>query len=136
VRGEGAVKEEKTTIARRGIEERYGKIGEGRKILFVDGVPMALSTLSRRLALQYSDLVPIDAGELPDGTFWLRFYDNEQRKVMVVEFDREYAFTGERGADVMDWLGDDYFRIRWRVFCPAGGEEWLGVDQSRGRKSG
>ncbi len=120
----------KISIARRRIEERYGKIGDGKKILFVDGVPMGLSTLSQRLALRYSDLVPIDAGELPDGTFWLRFYDNEQRKVMVVEFDREYGFTGEQGADVMDWLGDDYFRIRWRVFCPAGGEEWLGADQS------
>jgi hypothetical protein len=124
----------KITIARRRIEERYGKIGEGRKILFVNGLPVGLSTLSRRLALQYSDLVPIDAGELPDGTFWLRFYDNDQRKVMVVEFDGTYGFTGEQGADIMDWLGDDYFRIRWRVFCPAGGEEWLGSDQSKGRK--
>lgn len=122
---------EKITIARREIEERYGPIGDGKKILFVDGVPVALSTLSRRLALQYSDLVPIDAGTLPDGVHWLRFYDNEQRKVMVVEFDREYAFTGERGADIMDWLGDDYFRIRWRAFCPAGGEEWLGADASK-----
>ena len=128
-----AVEGRKITINRRGIEERYGKIGDGKKILFVNGVPMALSTLSRRLALQYNDLVPIDAGELSDGTYWLRIYDNEQRKVMVVEFNREYEFTGERGADIMDWLGDDYFRIRWRAFCPAGGEEWLGRDASRGK---
>jgi hypothetical protein len=130
------MEEPKISIARREIEERYGKIGDGKKILFVAGVPMALPTLSRRLALQYSDLVPIDAGELPDGTYWLRFYDNEQRKVMVVEFSREYDFTGERGADIMDWLGDDYFRIRWRAFCPAGGEEWLGADASRGKAGG
>ena len=134
VRGEvGAVEERKITIARREIEDRYGKIGDGKKILFVNGVPMGLSTLSRRLALQYTDLVPIDAGELADGTYWLRIYDNEQRKVMVVEFDRSFGFTGERGADIMDWLGDDYFRIRWRAFCPAGGEEWLGADASRGK---
>ncbi|HEX2719477.1 MAG TPA: hypothetical protein VHM71_00880, partial [Candidatus Deferrimicrobium sp.] len=76
----GAVEERKITIARREIEDRYGKIGDGKKILFVNGVPMGLSTLSRRLALQYSDLVPIDAGELADGTYWLRIYDNEQRK--------------------------------------------------------
>jgi hypothetical protein len=129
----GAVEEQKITINRRGIEERYGKIGDGKKILFVNGVPMGLSTLSRRLALQYTDLIPIDAGDLPDGTHWLRFYDNERRMVMVVEFDREYGFTGERGADIMDWLGDDYFRVRWRAFCPAGGEEWLGADASRGK---
>jgi hypothetical protein len=130
------MEETKITIARRRIEERYGKIGDGKKILFVNGLPMALSTLARRLALRYSDLVPIDAGELPDGTYWLRFYDNEQRTVVVVEFDREYRFTGEQGADIMDWLGDDYFRVRWRAFCPAGGEEWLGADASRGRREG
>jgi hypothetical protein len=130
------MEETKITIARRRIEERYGKIGDGKKILFVNGLPMALSTLARRLALRYSDLVPIDAGELPDGTYWLRFYDNEQRKVVVVEFDREYGFTGEQGADIVDWLGDDYFRVRWRAFCPAGGEEWLGADASRGRREG
>jgi hypothetical protein len=33
----------------------------------------------------------------------------------------------------MDWLGNDYFRIRWRAFCPAGGEEWLSADASRGK---
>jgi hypothetical protein len=130
---EEAVEEKRITIARREIEARYGPIGEGRKILFVGGTPMALGTLARRLNLQYTDLVPIDAGELPDGTYWLRFYDNEQRKVVAVEFNREYDFTGERGADIMDWLGDDYFRIRWRAFCPAGGEEWLGRDPSRGK---
>lgn len=131
-RGEvGAVEEQKITIARREIEERYGPIGDGKKILFVNGVPMGLSTLSRRLGLQYNDLIPIDAGDLPDDTHWLRFYDNERRMVMVVEFDREYGFTGEHGADIMDWLGDDYFRIHWRAFCPAGGEEWLGADGSR-----
>jgi len=121
----------KITIARREIEERYGPIGDGKKILFVNGVPMALSTLSRRLGLQYNDLIPIDTGNLPDDTHWLRFYDNERRMVMVVEFDRSFGFTGERGADIMDWLGDDYFRIHWRAFCPAGGEEWLGADGSR-----
>ena len=134
-RGEGPVEKGRITIARREIEERYGPIGDGKKILFVNGVPMGLPTLSRRLMLQYDDLIPIDAGELPDGTYWLRFYDNESRKVVVVEFDREYGFTGERGADIMDWLGDDYFRIRWRAFCPAGGEEWMGADASR-RKAG
>jgi len=48
---EGAVEEKKITINRREIEERYGAIGDGKKILFVNGVPMGLSTLSRRLAL-------------------------------------------------------------------------------------
>jgi hypothetical protein len=36
----------------------------------------------------------------------------------------------------MDWLGDDYFRIHWRVFCPAGGEEWLGADMAKAKKGG
>ncbi len=120
------------SIARREIEERYGKVGEGGKVLFVRGLPMGLSTLSRRMALSYSDLVPIDAGTLPGGVHWIRYYEAEQRKVVVIEFDDAFNCVGERGADIMDWLGDDYFRIRWRVFCPAGGEEWLGGDPTKG----
>ncbi len=125
--------EPKMTIARRTIEERFGPVGTGAKVLFVGGVPMGLRTLSRRLALSHSDLVPIDGGTLPSGRHWIRYYDGEQRKVVVLEFDGEFNFVGEHGADIMDWIGDEYFRIRWRVFCPAGGEEWMGADMSKGR---
>ena len=122
------------SISRKTIEERYGRIGTGRKVLFLDGVPMSLTKMSRKLMLSYEDLIPIDGGNLPDGRYWLRFYDGDQRKVVVIEFDREMEIVGETGADIMDWLGEDYFRIHWRVFCPAGGEEWLGADMSKAKK--
>ena len=125
--------EPRLSIARRGIEERYGKIGTGAKVLFLGGLPMGLSQVSRKLMLAYEDLIPIDAGRLDEGRYWIRYYEGEQRKVIVIEFDREYAIVGETGADIMDWLGDDYFRIHWRVYCPAGGEEWLGGDMAKGR---
>lgn len=121
------------TIARRAIEERYGRIGTGGKILFLKGVPTALPKIARKLMMSYTDLIPIDAGKLPEGRCWIRFYDGEQRKVVAVEFDEEFNLLKEAGADIMDWLGDDYFRIHWRVFCPAGGEEWLGGDMSRAK---
>lgn len=119
------------TISRRNIEERYGKIGTGGKLLFIDGVPMTLSKLSRKLMMQYEDVIPIDAGTLDGDRYWIRYYEGEQRKVIVLEFDREFSIVGENGADIMDWLGEDYFRIHWRAFCPAGGEEWLGADMSK-----
>lgn len=124
--------EPQMSAARRTIEERYGRIGTGGKVLFVGGLPMGLQKLARRLALLYTDLVPIDAGTLPGGPHWIRFYEGEQRKVIVIEFTPAFDIVGERGADIMDWIGDDYFRIHWRAFCPAGGEEWLGADMSKG----
>ena len=125
--------EPRLSIARRGIEERYGKIGTGAKVLFLGGLPMGLSQVSRKLMLAYEDLIPIDAGRLDEGRHWIRYYEGEQRKVIVIEFDRDFAIVGEAGADIMDWLGDDYFRIHWRIYCPAGGEEWLGGDMAKGR---
>lgn len=122
------------TISRRRIEERYGKIGTGGKILFLRGIPMGLEAISRRMMLHYEDLIPIDAGTLPEGPHWIRYYEGEQRKVVVFEFTPEFEIVGETGADIMDWIGDDYFRIRWRVFCPAGGEEWLGADMAKKRR--
>ena len=128
--------EQSMTIARRTIEESYGAIGTGGKVLFMQGVPMGLKKISRKLALLYEDLIPIDAGTLPAGTHWIRFYEGEQRKVVALEFDGEFNILGENGADIMDWIGDEYFKIHWRVFCPAGGEEWLGADMSRGKGGG
>lgn len=122
------------TIGRRTIEERFGPVGSGAKVLFLKGVPMSLARLARKMALSYADLVPIDAGTLAGGVRWIRFYEGEQRKVIVIEFDEEFNFKGEHGADIMDWLGDEYFRIHWRAFCPAGGEEWLGGDMTKGGK--
>ena len=115
--------ESNRSISRRMIEERYGPIGTGGKILFLQGVPMGLRKIARKLALLYEDLVPIDAGTLPDERHWIRFYEGEQRKVIVLEFDGELRILGENGADIMDWIGDEYFKIHWRAFCPAGGEE-------------
>ena len=128
--------EPRMSISRRTIEERYGLIGTGHKVLFLQGVPMSLRKVSRKLMLEYEDLIPIDGGNLTDGRYWLRFYDGDQRKVLVIEFDREMEIVGETGADIMDWLGDDYFRIHWRVFCHAGGEEWLGADMSKSKRRG
>lgn len=120
------------TKARREIEERYGPIGTGAKLLFLCGVPMGLKKIARKLGMSHDDLVPIDAGDLPGGVRWIRFYEGEQRKVVVLEFDGEFRTVVEKGADIMDWIGDEYFKIHWRVFCPAGGEEWLGADATKG----
>lgn len=128
--------EPKMTIGRRTIEERYGPIGSGGKVLFIDGMPMGLKKISRKLALLYEDLIPIDAGTLSAGRHWIRFYEGEQRKVIALEFDGGFNIVGENGADIMDWIGDEYFKIRWRVFCPAGGEEWMGADTSKAKGGG
>lgn len=128
--------EPKMTIGRRTIEERYGPIGSGGKVLFIDGMPVGLKKISRKLALLYEDLIPIDAGTLSAGRHWIRFYEGEQRKVIALEFDGGFNIVGENGADIMDWIGDEYFKIHWRVFCPAGGEEWMGADTSKAKGGG
>jgi hypothetical protein len=128
--------EPRMTVGRRTIEERYGPIGAGGKVLFVGGMPMGLGKISRKLALLYEDLIPIDAGTIPAGPHWIRFYEGEQRKVIALEFDGEFNIVGENGADIMDWIGDEYFKIHWRVFCPAGGEEWMGADMSKSKGGG
>ncbi len=71
-----------------------------------------------------------------EGTQWTDFSQPGFPSRMVLEFDGEFRTVGETGADIMDWIGDEYFKIRWRAFCPAGGEEWLGADMSKGKGRG
>src|SRR4030066_1511732 len=131
--------EPRMSISRRTIEERYGPIGTGNKVLFLQGVPMSLRKVSRKLMLEYEDLIPIDGGVLPDRRYWIRFYEGEQRKVVVIEFNGEFDIVGENGADIMDWLGDDYFRVHWGGFCPPGGGGGRGArpwEAQRGGETG
>ena len=102
--------EPEMTVARRTIEERYGPIGTGGKVLFLQGVPMGLRKIARKLALLYEDLVPIDAGTLPSDRHWIRFYDREDRRYVVFEFDGDFDLLEEHRADSLAWEGEDFFR--------------------------
>jgi hypothetical protein len=116
------------------IIEKYGEFGSGGRVLFIEDKPIAIRRVMRRLDLLRDEIGPVDCGTVADERYFVRFIDLDDRTIAVLEFDPKYKIVGEVRSDLMEWMGDDYFRAKWRVYCPAGGEEWLGRDMSKFRK--
>jgi hypothetical protein len=57
-------------------------------------------------------ILSIDAGELGDGRFWIRFHDSDDLRIVVFEFDEQFSILSEMRADSPEWEGDDLFYSR------------------------
>jgi hypothetical protein len=118
-------------VTREKIEERYGPFGSAGRVLFMGGIPISMKGVMRKLDLEREEIVPVDCGTLGDELHFVRFVDLDDRTLAVFEIDEQYRVRGEIRSDLLKWMGDDYFRANWRVFCPGGGEEWLGRDMGK-----
>jgi hypothetical protein len=38
--------------------------------------------------------------------------------IVAYEFDAEFAYLGEQGAHIDEWMGDEYYSFPWAIFCP------------------
>jgi len=118
-------------MSRKVIEEKYGPFASAGRVLFIEGVPFSLDGIMRKLDLAREEIIPVDCATLSSGLHFVRFVDLDDRTLKVFEIDDHYRVVGETGSDLLHWMGDDYFRARWRVYCPGGGEEWLGRDMGK-----
>ena len=91
------------------IETRFGPLWSGKpEIAFLDGV-RTLRDVKRALDLTGEDVMAIDLHELPGGTFAFRFYDGDDRRIVVLVCDEEGGILEELRAHIAEWLGDLYY---------------------------
>ncbi len=103
--------------ARRALETRYGVLGSGRQILLIAGRPYALPEVMLALGLAFEDTRVIDAGELGQGLYVIRFFDWETRQVVALEFDPQFRPHAETRVHIAEWMGDDYYDFPWGAWC-------------------
>ncbi|HZW36349.1 MAG TPA: hypothetical protein VFF01_05365, partial [Candidatus Deferrimicrobiaceae bacterium] len=60
----------------------------------------------------------IDLQALPDGRFAYRFYDGDDRHIVVFVFDATLDIVEEHRAHIAEWLGDDYHKTGIVAFIP------------------
>ena len=100
------------------IETRFGPLWSGKtEIPFCGGV-RTLREVKRSLALEGSDAVEIDLHELSEERFAFRFYDGDDRRVVVFVLDASYGIVEEHRAHVAEWLGDMYHDTGLMAFDP------------------
>ena len=90
------------------IEERFGPLWSGRQEVSLSGRIRTISEVKRAFDLVADDVVAIDLVELPEGRCAFRYYDGEDRRIVVFVFDGEGEILEEHRAHLAEWIGDLY----------------------------
>jgi len=94
------------------IEDRYGPLGGGKLSLTIAGVEYTLAELLRQMGLGFDDSRAIDALTLSEGRYAVRYFDAQDQRVVVQEFDADFHLFRETRAHSAEWLGENaYFSL-------------------------
>jgi len=91
------------------IETRFGPLWSGKTEVAFRGGVRTLRDVKRALDLTGEDVMAIDLRELPGGTFAFRFYDGDDRRIVVLVCDADGGILEEHRAHIAEWLGELYY---------------------------
>ena len=91
------------------IETRFGPLWSGKTEIAFRGGVRTLREVKRALDMTGEDVMAIDLHELPGGTFAFRFYDGDDRRVVVLVCDTNGGILEEHRAHIAEWLGELYY---------------------------
>jgi hypothetical protein len=91
------------------IETRFGPLWSGKTEIAFQGGARTLRDVKRALDLAGEDVMPIDLHELAGGTFAFRFYDGDDRRIVVLVCDADGGILEEYRAHIAEWLGELYY---------------------------
>ena len=91
------------------IENRFGPLWSGKTEIAFRGGVRTIRDVKRALDLTGEDVMAIDLQELPGGTYAFRFYDGDDRRIVVLVCDADGGILEEHRAHIAEWLGDLYY---------------------------
>ena len=100
------------------IDERFGPLWSGAESISIGDRIFTLNEIKRAFDLDTGDVIGIDLRELPDGNFAFRFYDGDDRRIVVFVFDRTLDILEEHRAHLAEWLGNEYHESGMAAFDP------------------
>ena len=92
--------------ARGRMEARFGPLGRGARRLTVAGHAYTLPEAMRRLGIDFEGCRTIDGFELGPDHFAVRYYDPDEQRIVVHEFDAGFRYLTETRVHVAEWVGD------------------------------
>jgi hypothetical protein len=98
------------------IEEEFGPLWSGGNTVTVGDRIYTPVELKRALDLYGADIVGIDLHSLPEGLFAFRFYDGDDRCVVVFVLDPELNIVRELRAHIAEWLEEEYYKSGMESF--------------------
>jgi hypothetical protein len=91
------------------IETRFGPLWSGKTEIGFRGGVRTFRDVKRALDLAGEVVLSIDLHELQGGKFAFRFYDGDDRRIVVLVCDEEGGILEEHRAHIAEWLGELYY---------------------------
>ncbi|MBM2828565.1 MAG: hypothetical protein HW408_1097 [Actinobacteria bacterium] len=91
------------------IEKEFGLLWSGVDSLLIGDKVFTAMELKRAFDLWAADIVGIDLHSLTDGQYAFRFYDGDDRCIVVFVFDEKLDISRELRAHIAEWLEEDYY---------------------------
>ncbi len=92
------------------IEKEFGPLWSGADSITVGDRIFTVDGLKRAFDLWADDVVGIDLHVLPEERYAFRFYDGDDRCIVVFVFDRDLNITRELRAHIAEWIEDEYYK--------------------------
>jgi hypothetical protein len=100
------------------IERRFGDLWTGPESIEIGDRIFTLIEIRRAFGLDDSEVIGIDLQALPDGRYAYRYYDGDDRRIVVFVFDADLDILEEHRAHIAEWLGDEYHKSGIIAFIP------------------
>ena len=98
------------------IETDFGPLWSGVDSVAVGDRIFTAVELKRALDLMAADVVGIDLHPMKEGRFAFRFYDGDDRCIVVFEMDAELNIVRELRAHIAEWLEEEYYKSGIEAF--------------------
>ncbi|NJD63569.1 MAG: hypothetical protein FIA93_12735 [Deltaproteobacteria bacterium] len=100
------------------IENRFGPLWSGPESVAIGDRIFTLLEIKRAFGFGEGDIIGIDLQALPDGRYAYRYYDGDDRRIVVFVFDGTLDILEEHRAHIAEWLGDEYHKTGIVAFIP------------------
>ena len=98
------------------IETEFGPFWSGGDSVTIGDRIYTMIEMKRALDLEAADVVGIDLHALPEGLFAFRFYDGDDRRIVVFVLDSELNIVRELRAHIAEWLEEEYYKSGIEAF--------------------
>ncbi|HEU5360768.1 MAG TPA: hypothetical protein VFU42_06360 [Candidatus Deferrimicrobiaceae bacterium] len=98
------------------IEKEFGPLWSGVDTIAIGEKIYTMSEMKRALDLWAADVVGIDFHVLPEDRFAFRFYDGDDRRIVVFVMDRDLEIVRELRAHIAEWLEEEYYESGMEAF--------------------
>lgn len=100
------------------IDRRFGELWTGPESIEIGDRIFTLVEIRRAFGLDDSEVIGIDLQALPDGRYAYRYYDGDDRRIVVFVFDADLDILEEHRAHIAEWLGEEYHKSGIVAFIP------------------